>query len=465
MRITPETKQAVLTMHQQDIKIRNISRILSISRNSVRRILRGQATEATYKKFRYEEVTQIVQELFKRCRGNAVRIQEILQDQYGQLVPYSTLTRLVRDLELREENKKKRAGQYLFGPGKECQHDTSPHKIILDGKKLTAQCASLVLGYSRKLFIQYYPRFTRFEAKVFLTEAFRFMDGACPRCIIDNTSVIVAHGSGPDADIAPEMEHFGRIFGVTFVPHQIDDPDRKAKVERNFSYVEGNFLAGRIFKDWHDINERAGAWCVKTANSKPKRSLGMSPDQAYLLERPHLNPLPLHIPAVYITLFRTVDVSGYAAVDTNRYSVPERLIGKKVEVHKFWDRVLIFFKNQKVADHPRLIDKRDTRITTKRHHPPFNRYKAHSGPCSEEVILRGRDNCLNKYVGELKKRASGRGVRKMRRLLELKRTYPEDAFKKAVEQAFDYGLYDLNRLEQMVLSFVAGDFFRIEDED
>ena len=54
----------------------------------------------------------------------------------------------------------------------------------------------------------------------------------------------------------------------------------------------------------------------------------------------------------------------------------------------------------------------------------------------------------------------------MRRLLELKRTYPEDAFKKAVEQAFHYGLYDLNRLEQMVLSFVAGDFFRIqEDED
>jgi len=70
----------------------------------------------------------------------------------------------------------------------------------------------------------------------------------------------------------------------------------------------------------------------------------MSPDQAYLLERPHLNPLPHHIPAVYMTLFRTVDVSGYVAVDTNRYSVPERLVGKKVEVHKSWDRILIFFK-------------------------------------------------------------------------------------------------------------------------
>jgi hypothetical protein len=191
----------------------------------------------------------------------------------------------------------------------------------------------------------------------------------------------------------------------------------------------------------------------------------MSPEQAYLLEKSHLNPLPLHIPAVYMTLFRTVDVAGYVAVDTNRYSVPERLIGKKVEVHKLWDRVVIFFKNQKVADHPRIIGKRDTRVTTKGHHPPFNRYIAHSGPCKEEVILRGKEDYLNRYVGELKKRASGRGVRKMRRLLEVKRTYPEDAFKKAVEQAFHYGLYDLNRLEQMVLSFVAGDFFNIQDED
>lgn len=394
-----------------------------------------------------------------------VRIQEILQDRYDYIAPYSTLTRWVREMELREGKKKKRAGQYSFGPGTECQHDTSPHRIVLDGKALTAQCASLVLGYSRKLFIQYYPRFTRFEAKVFLTEALRFMDGVCPRCIIDNTSVIVAHGSGPDADIAPEMEHFGHIFGLTFVPHQIDDPDRKAKVERNFSYVFGNFLAGRAFKDWHDINEQARAWCTKTANSKPKRSLGMSPDQAYLLEKPHLNPLPRHIPAVYMTLFRTVDVSGYVNVDTNRYSVPERLLGKKVEVHKSWDRVLIFFKHQEVAVHSRLIDKRDTRITAKGHHPPFNRHKAHSGPCEEELLLRSQGDYLNPYVAELKKRSSGRGARNMRRLLELKRTYPEDAFKKAVEQASYYGLYDLNRLEQMVLSFVAGDFFRIEGED
>lgn len=90
--------------------------------------------------------------------------------------------------------------------------------------------------------------------------------------------------------------------------------------------------------------------------------------------------------------------------DTNRYSVPEKLVGKEVEVHKLWDRIEIFWKNQKVADHQRLIDKRETRITAKGHHPPLNRQKAHRGPCPEEVDLRGHAESLDLYVGELKRR-------------------------------------------------------------
>ena len=37
------------------------------------------------------------------------------------------------------------------------QHDTSPHRVVLGDKTVTAQCAALVLAYSRRLFVQYYP--------------------------------------------------------------------------------------------------------------------------------------------------------------------------------------------------------------------------------------------------------------------------------------------------------------------
>lgn len=81
--------------------------------------------------------------------------------------------------------KKKRAGRYHFEPGEEMQHDTSPHQVLIGGKKTTAQCAGLNLAYSRPLFIQYDPCFTRFEAKVYLSQGFEFMDGTCSRCTID----------------------------------------------------------------------------------------------------------------------------------------------------------------------------------------------------------------------------------------------------------------------------------------
>ena len=60
--------------------------------------------------------------------------------------------------------------------------------------------------------------------------------------------------------------------------------------------------------------------------------------------------------------------------------------------------------------------------------------------------------------------ARGRGVRALRRLLDLKRTYPSGPFLAAVDQALHFGLFDLQRLETLILKHVAGDFFNLERE-
>jgi hypothetical protein len=234
-------------------------------------------------------------------------------------------------------------------------------------------------------------------------------------------------------------------------------------VERNFHYIENNFLAGRSFADWHDLNRQARLWCDEVANKKPKRSLGqMSPEEICLIEKPHLNPLPLHMPPVYKTLQRIVDMSGYVTVDTNRYSVPEHLCGQPVEVLKSWDHVTVYHKFTKVAEHKRIIDKRDGKVIAKGHHLPLHNTRALC--CQEEKILIGRDESLDRYIVGIKKHTHF-GRRKLQQLLELQRTYPRDAFKKALEQALHYGLYDLARLENLILTFVSGDFFNLEMED
>jgi len=72
-------------------------------------------------------------------------------------------------------------------------------------------------------------------------------------------------------------------------------------------YVERNFLAGRSFVDFDDLNRQAPDWCREVANQTPKRVLGMSPEAAYVLEKPDLQPLPRLLPPVYEVLERVVD--------------------------------------------------------------------------------------------------------------------------------------------------------------
>jgi len=457
--MTPNAvRDAVLTLHAQKRSLRDISRALKLSRNTVRRILRPRPepedSDATPVPLAY------LKSAFERAQGNVSRMSELLTAEYELQISYSTLTRWVRDAGLRAPPV--RAGFYAFAPGDEMQHDTSPHRVTLGDTLVTAQCAGLVLAYSRRLFIQYYPRFGRFEARQFLLEAVRFMDGACGRCVIDNSSVILAGGAGRDAIIAPEMAAFARTLGFEFMAHRVGDPDRKGRIERNFAFVETNFLPARRFADFADLNEQAIQWCQQVANARPKRALGMSPETAYVLEKPSLHALPVVLPPVYDTLERVVDLNGYVSLDTNRYSVPERLVGQAVTLYKFPDRVEVHHRHTMVATHRRVIGKRDVRVTDPGHHP--TPIRAPRLPALE-VQLRQDAPELVAYARALKQRGQGRGLRALRRLIELQRTYPAQAFLAAIRQAAHYGLYDLGRLEKLILQQVAGNFFAIGDED
>jgi transposase len=475
--MTPtEIRTAARALQAQGHSLREISRLLALSRNTVRRILREPAGEVAETPPCDEATLGRLKAAFARARGNVVRVRELLADD-GLEVSYSTLTRWVRDADLR--GPPRRAGEYSFVPGQEMQHDTSPHRVTFAPfgalvanphsrarSPVSVQCAGLVLAYSRRLFIQYYPRFTRFEAKAFLLEAAHFMAGVCPICVIDNTSVLLAAGAGADAVVAPEMAAFARTLGFRFRAHRVGNPERKGRIERPFAYVETNFLAGRGFTDFDDLNRQALAWCRNVANHKPKQALGMSPEAAYLIEQPHLVPLPDALPPVYELLERVVDLHGYVSVDTNRYSVPERYVGKSVAVYKLPAEIHVCRKDLTIAVHRRLISERDARSTLPGHHTiPVRQGR---GTAAEDALLAGHHPSLDRYTAALKLRGNGGNRRALRRLIEMKRTYPAGPFIAAIEQALQYGLFDLGRLEDLILKQVAGDFFALavgEDDD
>ena len=352
-------------------------------------------------------------------------------------------------------------GQYHFAPGEEMQHDTSPHDVELGGKKRKVQTASAVLCYLRMLFFQCYPTFQRFDCKVFLTEALRYFSGAAGRVMIDNTHVVVLRGSGRDMGPVPEMAAFAERFGFQFVAHAIGNANRSSRVERPFWFIENNFLAGRTFSSWEDLNSQARQWCDKV-NATYKKHIRAVPRELFAVERLHLKPLPSWIPDVYRLQQRLVDVEGYIAIHTNRYSVPLEWIGRRVEVRETKDKIEIQLDARRLVTHRRIAEAQHIRVMLPEHRPPRGERSARPDPHPEEKAIVTAAPELTDYVAGLKQRSRKVITLALRQLLRLVREYPREPLLGAVREAAHYGLYDLDRLERMILRRVVREYFLLD---
>ena len=454
-----ETRTAILRLKEEGHGDRAIARAVGVSRNAVRRIL-GDGNPQVPKLSREENLAEhldLVRELHRRCDGNMVRVVEELATA-NIVARYSTLTAFCRRHDIGVVTKEP-AGRYHFEPGEEMQHDTSPHVVTIDGARTRLECASLVLCYSRRIYAQAYPRWTRFECRIFLSQALVRFGGACLRAMVDNSSVVIWHGVGANAVPAPAMAALAERFGFDFVAHRVGDANRSARVERPFHYIENNFYPGRSFADLADLNVQLEAWC-DAVDRRSKRHLGATPLELFAAEQPCLKGLPVYVPEVYDIHSRRVDVEGFVTLHTNRYSVPATLIGRRVEVHESMSRLRIFDGHDLVAEHSRLEAGLRHRVLLAAHRGQKRRIKP-AEPSPEENTLRTAHAILGDLCERLRRRYGGQALKAVRRLHRMYIEYPTEPLCDAVTAALAYDLIDLGRIERMALTRIAGDFFRI----
>ena len=452
------TRTAILKLHTQGHGSRTIARALGVSRDAVRRVIdTGSASvPALVRAELAEPWREQILELYGRYQGHLGRVHEDLT-QGGAALSYQALTAFCRKHGIGTAPALP-AGHYEFPVGSEMQHDTSPHKAQIAGVLTSVQTASLVLCYSRMIFFQMYPRFTRFECKAFLTEAILYFQGAAKVCMVDNSHVIVAAGSGARMIVAPEMAAFSERYRFTFKAHEIGDANRSARVEAPFHRIERGFLAGSQFTDWTDLNRRARETC-ETWNAKFSNKLHASRRELFAAEQPHLGVLPLHIPEVYQLCTRIVDAEGYVNLNRIRYSVPYRLIGRALEVRETLERVDLYDGPRRVASHGRIVGPLDRRVTEPQHRPPRGHgLTRHPQPVPEEIEMLQLEPRVASYLKALKTHVGDRRF-PLRRLLSMLQEYPREAFLIALGDAERYRLYDLDRLEKIVLRQIADDYF------
>ncbi len=400
-----------------------------------------------------EAFVENLRELHDACRGNMVRVREELLARHGTAVAYTTLTRFCRERGIGTTIKQP-AGRIVTGPGEEMQHDTSPYTIEIGGKKVKRQCASLVLGYSRRLFIRFYEKFDRFHCKIFLTEAFVANGGVCGRCVIDNSHVVIVCGTGKNAQVSPEMEAFEKRFGFKFLAHELGDADRSGKVERPFWYIERNFLVGRTFKDDADLNRQAQVWLDEKADVRRLRELGASPRELFAAERSRLVALPLHVPEVYQIHRRGVDAYGYIHLHAIRYSAPAKILGKMVTVRESDKEVVLLEGHEELARHEKLTRADGRNQSTL----PGHERRGHRPRVSilpEEERLKALGSVMENYLARLKNERGNRYVWSLRKLYALLCQHRAEDLVRAVERADEYGLFDVRRIETILLGDLA----------
>ena len=161
----------------------------------------------------------------------------------------------------------------------------------------------IVLGYSRLLWLRFYPRQTMAVLTEALESAFDRFGGVPEELLFDQMRAVVLsddRAAGGGLVLNAEFLRFAAHWG--FMPRSCRPyrAQTKGKVERPIRYIRESFFYGRTFANDDDLNEQASRWLEGTANLRRHATTGERPvDRFERDERSALLPpgqLPLSAP-------------------------------------------------------------------------------------------------------------------------------------------------------------------------
>ena len=411
--INPDKRKAIALLHDEGVSIRAISRQLSIRRKTIREIINQKgAIPQRIRKDKKEIDEELLRRLYTECNGYIQRIHEKLTEEEHISIGYSTLTKLLRDLEI-GQTKNQRCSQIEEEPGVEMQHDTSPYKVKLGNGNANVVASIVYYRYSKVRYLKFYRFFNRFNMKCFLHEGFTFFEYCAPTCIIDNTNLARLRGTGKNAIIVDEMGMFGKQYGFEFICHAVGHSNRKAGNERSFYTVETNFFPGRTFSSLEDMNRQALEWATVTFAQRPLSKVGTIPASLFEHEKSFLKKLPSFVQPPYLVHERTLDQYGYASFSGNYYWVP----GTKrhdVTLLQYSDCIKIYYKRELKGVYELPPDGiKNEKVAPKGGPKPTNQPKYRKKPTTEEEKrLRAISNDVDMYLNFVIKEKGASNLRR-----------------------------------------------------
>ena len=330
----------------------------------------------------------------------------------------------------------------------EAQSDWSPYRVMLAGQLTIVHAFSLILCFCRRLFVAFF-RDERLPTLLFAhQEAFRYHQGLCQRIAYDNQTAITLGRVGGKPRWHPTFLAFAKHYGVEPSVGRPGHKERRGKVERPFHYLEHDFLAGRAFASWDDLNQQCRQWLDAVANVRVHGTTRRRVDEAFADEQPCLIALPSVTYPAGRAETRIVQKDGYIPVDGSYYPVPASLVEDgPVSVRIEPRHVHILDRGGRVvASHP--VPDRPMRILAPETAPPHHR-PAVSRPVQEAAFL-ARFPGAPAFLDGLTRRMSTLTPIHLRAIDRLVDLYGHDPVDHAIAHATAYRNWNARALQRIL---------------
>lgn len=352
--LTGVQRMDIQQLHRDGHSLRAIARLTGLSRNTIRKVLRGQHDGTRRRVSRDGKLAPFHDYLRHRRQEvplSAVRLLAEIQPM-GYTGSVATLRRFLATLDQNATRQRRLTVRFESPPGRQAQADWAYAGRFPDasGQLRAVYIFTFVLGYSRMLFIRFTTSMTLPTLLDCHHQAFIYLGGWPQQILYDNMKQVkLGPGRWNEAFV-----DFARHFGFTPKTCQPYRPRTKGKVERMVEYIKDNFLLGRTFSDLDDLNGQGRTWLDQTANVRVHATTGQRPVDLW----PHENLIPWGSVAAYpfvAPVPRTVSWEALVHYGGSRYSVPPSYAGQTVTVAASGGQILIRTGDTVIAEHREAV--------------------------------------------------------------------------------------------------------------
>lgn len=301
---------------------------------------------------------EFLQERAAAVDYSAQILYQELRQQRGYTGSYATVRRYIRPLRDAACRADLTWTRFETAPGQQSQIDWGQARLWFGAQPVVRHIFVLTLGFSRRS--AYVPSLDEALGSFLDAHetAFEYFGGHTQEHLYDRARTVCHPLTEGGSRWNATFKAFAAYWG--FEP-RLCQPYRaqtKGKVESGVKYFRRNFLPGRTFRDDTDFQEQLAAWMRDVADVRVHGTTHERPIDRFVTEAPSLIATTGHASFRHEAVQRRIVADDYlVSFETNRYSVPFRLIGQEIDVRRHHGQLELRHRGTLVATHPLLAGK------------------------------------------------------------------------------------------------------------